>query len=449
MTGEDGHGKGGGHYRCPYCGAEYPTEMLARVHVTYADDDAHEGRDGMTPEVEPVECDASGDPVGTAFTLAGQLNLHGLSLSDIPHAYDGREFDERERRALLVAAFDADSDRPVTELQDRVTAHLAERDLDPLSTRDLRELCEHVFRPVEADETAGGEHDADGTELRTAETRLRNLTPLQQAIVLAHLACPDSDRTDLATRVGTARSYPTQVIDARPDLVARLRSRLEQTSLERLVAERVPGEDLAEIREEGYLDAFDIDLAAARERKRRRNDPGGPVPEDSDDAGLPAGDTTAATPGDSDDAGPPAGDTTPSAPDSDDTASGRRVVRGEDTADERAPGETSAVPADAAAPFGPDGAEDDGHERTSDGDSPDAGGDPDGHEGPGRAGDSREAVSGGETVPRAEVEAVREQVAFDLAVVEQEMELADPTPQQVRTKAYLEQILERLDEVLS
>jgi len=52
-------------------------------------------------------------------------------------------------------------------------------------------------------------------------------------------------------------------------------------------------------------------------------------------------------------------------------------------------------------------------------------------------------------VPRAEVEAVREQVAFDLAVVEQEMELADPTPQQVRTKAYLQQILDRLDEILS
>lgn len=380
MTGENDHETPVGEhtYRCPYCPVEYPTEVLARVHVTYADDERHEGRDGMTPEVEPVECDASGEQVGTAFTLAGQLNLHGLSLSDIPAAYDGREFDEHERRALLVAAVNADGTRATAELQDRVRAHLADYDLEPLSADELRALCDHVFHPDLNGESDTEEH---GPELTTAETRLRDLTPLQQAIVLAHLARPDTGRTDLAARVGTARSYPTQVIDARPDLVARLRSRLDHTSLERLLTERVPGEDLAEIREEGYLDAFDIDLAAARERKRRRNDPGVETPDDT----VPDG---------------PGG-----------AMSGETGISGGERSDD-------------------------------DGTSVPAAGDESGSEAS-RPGSKRGAI------PRVEVEAVREQVAFDLAVVEQEMELADPTPQQVRTKAYLQQILERLDDILS
>jgi hypothetical protein len=382
-------------YRCPYCPAEYPTEMLARVHVSYADDSRHEGRDGMTPEVEPVECDASGERVGTAFTLAGQLNLHGLSLSDIPAAYNGRTFDERERRALLVAAVNADGDRAETELQDRVTAHLGKHGFEPLSTRELRSLCDHLFRPAVDDETDTAEH---GPELTTAETRLRDLTPLQQAIILAHLARPDSERTALATHVGTARSYPTQVIDARPALVARLRSRLERTSPERLVAERVPAEDLDEIREAGYLDAFDIDLASARDRKRRRNDPGGATgSETAPDA------TGGATPD----------DTSETASDSEGTARSRSG----ETKEENLVSDGAAV----------------GSEPAGDGTG-------DGHGGT----DSKQ-----EGIPRAEVAAVREQVAFDLAVVEQEMELADPTPQQVRTKAYLEQILARLDDILS
>ena len=391
-------------YRCPYCRAEYPTEMLARVHVSYATDSVHEGHDGMTPEVEPVECDGDGDPVGTAFTLPGQLNLHGLSLSDIPATHDGRAFDERERRALLVAAFNANRSLSRTELRDRVAAHLAGHDLDPLPGQELRALCEHVFDPGAEGETTD---DTGQPKITPAETRLRDLTPLQEAVLAAHLANPDRDPTALATQVGTARSYPAQVLEDRPDLVARLRSRLERTTVERLVAERIPEEDLAKIRDEGYLEAFDIDLAAVREQKRRHRDLAGR-------SGAPGAGVDDRTTGVSDapEEGAGAGDSPdrPSGGGTDPVSTSGGADRGVDT--------------------GATGGVDTGQEPT----------------------DVRSTTTGAddvETVPRAEVKAVREQVAFDLAVVEQEMELADPTPQQVRTKAYLEQIIERLDELLS
>ncbi len=401
MTGgSDPAGTTAHSYRCPYCRAEYPTEMLARVHVSYVTDSTHEDHDGMTPEVEPVECDGDGNPVGTAFTLAGQLNLHGLSLSDIPATYNGRAFDERERRALLVAAFNANRSLPETELRDRVAAHLAGRDLDPLPARDIRALCDHVFDPG-TDAT----DDPGGPEITPAETRLRDLTPLQQAVLVAHLAHPDHDPTELATRVGTARSYPAQVIEGRPDLVARLRSRLEQTSLERLAAERIPEADLTEIREEGFLETFDVDLTAVREQKRRHRELAGR-------SGAPGAGVT--------------GDRTTGVDDPPDPGAG--------------PGDgTDRQSGDSADPVSASGGADRGgtpSDSVETGENPTA---------------DRATTPGADeqAVPRAEVAAVREQVAFDLAVVEQEMELADPTPQQVRTKAYLEQILERLDEVLS
>ena len=414
MTGEDST------YRCPYCPAEYPTEMLARVHVSHAGDEGHEGRDGMTPEVEPVECNADGEAVGTAFTLAGQLNLHGLSLSDIPTEYRDRSLGERERRALLVAAFNANRRLAVTELQDRVTAHLDEHDLDPLSTRELRDLCEHVFEPHADAETRAGEEG----EIATAETALRDLTPRQQALVVAHLANPDAPWRDLAAAVGTAASYPEQVVETRADLVTRLRARAERTSLERLVAERVPRPDCETIRAEGYLSGFDIDMDAVERRKRRRRDPTGNghpadaspgLTSETDNGERDTGSTVEGSDSVPDTPAGPAtngGDPEP--------GTGPRVVSRDD--------ESGTAP---AAPAAVDGADTPGSDAR----------DPTG-------GTGNETEGSGETVPRAEIEAIREQVAFDLAVVDEEMDLAEPSPQQVRTKAYLRAILARLDEVL-
>lgn len=421
-----------GHsYLCPYCSeAAYPTETLVRVHISYAADSSHAGRDGMTPEVEPLELDADGEQVGTAFTLPGQLNLHALTLEDIPTAYGGREFDERERRTLLVAAFNANRNLSATELQDRVTAHLEQRDLEPLPTRDLRQLCQHVFLPHLDDEGVSDEQSVDGTGITTAQTTLRDLTALQQAIILAHLARPDIDRTTLATRVGTANSYPTQVIETRSDLVARLRSRLEgERTLERLIADRVPEADFEELVDEGYLDAFDIDLQTVQERKRRHAESAGHTT---------AARATGAGGSEASGAGSEMGDERTDSSNGRDTAT-RHSVSETAPCCEHVPETTtdSECASDGVEIVGERGQT--GPTVTAS-EGPVAEGD-----GDGTTGDSDSAA----TVPRAEVEAVREQVAFDLAVVEQEMELADPTPQQVRTKAYLEQLLERLDELLS
>lgn len=362
-------------YRCPYCSeATYPSEMLVRAHISWADDDQHDGHDGMTPEVEPIEVDAEGNEIGRAFTLPAQLNLHALSLADIPETHEGREFSERERRTLLVAAFNANKRPPYPELHDLVTAHLTEHGCDPLDERELRRLCEAFFAPHK---TVSQEQTDDIT---TAQTTLRDLTALQQAIILAHLADPERDPESVATQFGTANSYPEQVLAARDPLISRLRNRLTgEYTVSRLIAERIPVSDLEEIMAEGYLDECDISVSEAVSRK-----PSAEMPSDIE-----------------------------AAPE---RHRGAELVESTET-------ETTTK---RAAPLG-------GTSSPEPTDSP----------------DEQTDSSAEPTVPRAEVEVVRAQVAFDLAVLEREMELAEPTPQQARTKAYLEQILDRLERILS
>lgn len=428
-------------YRCPYCErATYQTEMLVRAHICWADDDAHADIDGTAPEVEPIELNANQEVIGRAFTLAGQLNLHALELSDIPAEFDGESFTERERRALLVCAFNANKGLPYPELQDRLTAHLEGHGFEPLSEQQVRQLCEQLFTPHMRRDAP------DSRDITTARTALTDLTPLQQSIIVAHLCDPDLDPQTLSTSVGTAVSYPTQVLNARQDLIEGLRRRLGNgQDIESLLAERVPEAALSSIESEGYLDEFDIDLSIVRDRKQTFGITAGPssdsrqeTPVDTD---PPAVEDETASPPDPDSSGQPKtprsqasenGQQTtwsvePTDPDALDLSNGGGALGSPEAASDCL---------DALTPERPDDTDDVPPQTSTE-------------EGGSQSSDASVTVGEApESIPRSDVVAVRRQVAFDLAVIEREMDLAEPTPQQARTKAYLEEILSALDEVL-
>ena len=56
---------------------------------------------------------------------------------------------------------------------------------------------------------------------------LAELTPKQQAIIIATLEHPDEPAVSIATRVGAAQSYPSQVVDNHGDVLNALRKQLE------------------------------------------------------------------------------------------------------------------------------------------------------------------------------------------------------------------------------
>lgn len=430
-------------YCCPFCeSATYPTAMLVRLHVSRARDEDHTGRDGMMPEVEPVELDATGDQIGTSFTLPGKLNLHALCLDDIPTAYEGVTYEERDRRALLVAAFNANSGLALAQLQDRVTAHLEQRNMTPFSTRELESRCSQFFRPHRSNRTETTTSTGDITRVQTT---LRDLTPLQQAILLTYVVTPAAEGSEVADAVETVATYPDQVVTARAALLSRLQSVVAgTTSIERLVAERIPREDIEALAEAGHLSAVDIDLEAALARKDGRA-----TGSHEQDAVTWNSDLRTTT--------------TPSSTDS--AGSGRETV---DTGSENQGVSESTDsnmsdqnPAAHSEPHlqtkgdSPGHARQDTTQESRDNTTQESRQDTTQHSPNYTTQKSRDDTNkqsrpaSPKIISRGAIERVRDQVRFDLAVLEQEMDMTDPDSGYVRAKASLEQIEGRLTDILS
>lgn len=92
-------------------------------------------------------------------------------------------------------------------------------------------------------------------------SRLANLTTKQQAIIIATLEHPDEPAVSIATRVGTAQSYPSQVVDNHRDVFDALRKQLETGDGVADVIERELSEqEIVEIVDCGLLDQVNTRL---------------------------------------------------------------------------------------------------------------------------------------------------------------------------------------------
>ena len=92
-------------------------------------------------------------------------------------------------------------------------------------------------------------------------SRLANLTTKQQAIIIATLEHPDEPAVSIATRVGTAQSYPSQVVDNHRDVLNALRKQLETGDGVADVIEReLSQQEIIEIVDCGLLDQVNTRL---------------------------------------------------------------------------------------------------------------------------------------------------------------------------------------------
>lgn len=225
-------------YECPFCEASYATELLARVHVTRSDDDAHKNYDGFMPETQIEAVDEAGSTVESIERRPDEHNTSELERADLPD-----DFDERKQRVLLIGAYRSNAD--YAEVHDRATAAFEENDLEPVSygtvRRWLRDFYEPQLETVEAD-------DAE------AEASLAELTPKQQAVVLARLDEPEASYSQLAERAGCSVAYPSSVLEQYEGLVETISSRLESGETIREIAEaELPADDLQRLREDDLL----------------------------------------------------------------------------------------------------------------------------------------------------------------------------------------------------
>lgn len=104
---------------------------------------------------------------------------------------------------------------------------------------------------------------------------LADLTPKQQAIIIATIEHPDEPAVSIATRVGTAQSYPSQVVDNHRDVLDTLRKQLENgDGVVDIIERELSEQEIIEIIDRGLLGKVDTGLSEKYTGKNESNSGG-------------------------------------------------------------------------------------------------------------------------------------------------------------------------------
>ena len=232
-------------YRCPICQATYEHELLARVHVTRADDDAHDHRNGLMPETEIKVLDANGNMVATVTRSPDELDPSTLTVDDFPE-----ELSEKRRHALLVAAQNP-YETSAQEIKSRLDQRADETDV---AVPGYRTVCRALTSFYQPD---------DGTGTGSSGESLAALTAKQQAIVIARLAEPDASEAQVAQMVGCASSYPGQVEERAGHVINRLQTECEAgRELTAVIADELTASDIETLHEQGLVVDLPVQMPA-------------------------------------------------------------------------------------------------------------------------------------------------------------------------------------------
>jgi hypothetical protein len=206
-------------YGCPFCDETYDNELVTRVHVTRSEDNAHINRDGLMPETEIEVVNEAGKIVETISRRPNDINLETLQAEDLQDNLSGEH-----KQILLTAAYNPFL-TTYTELEEKVSNALKQRgysedDIPSYST--VRRVIREFYRPQEVEAEKQNRNKENDEEI------LGDLTPRQQAIVIAHLANPDESTSQIARRAGnTSNSYPGQVYNRAEAIIDRLQRSID------------------------------------------------------------------------------------------------------------------------------------------------------------------------------------------------------------------------------
>ena len=236
-------------YECPHCGARYDNETLARIHITRSDDEAHGDRDGLVPGETISIVDDDGSDLGTSEIDAEQQDVQELSVDDIPDDYK-----QQHQQIILVGAQNP-YEPSYTALEGEVRETLTEQGFDTPSYSTIRRVIREFFRPQE------GTTSEEASDEMASEELLGDLTTKQQSIVIAHVANPEEDNSEIADRVGAARSYPGKVYSRAQSVVERLQSKIESgEQVEHVILQEMSETDLQGLYDDEYVNKLGVDL---------------------------------------------------------------------------------------------------------------------------------------------------------------------------------------------
>lgn len=127
-------------YGCPLCDATYAHEVFTRVHITRADDDPHDSRDGFGSDTEDLIGAAGGN------STRGQYSPEEVDPSSVTREDFPDEFSAKAVSALLVATRNPTlTDR--TALTEQVHGELADRAREPPIERTVDQAVTRFHHP--------------------------------------------------------------------------------------------------------------------------------------------------------------------------------------------------------------------------------------------------------------------------------------------------------------
>lgn len=205
----DPSGGDGMEFHCPYCEISYSHEILTRVHITRADDKAHQTHDGLMPETAVKQVSANGDSI--RITRAPEeIDVNTLELVDLPDQLSSK------KKQIILTAVSSPYVDTYTELHERVQGVFHERELGSVSYDKVRRTVQEFFLP------------ADDNESTPAKQRYANLTDKQQRVIDAYIANPSATYAEIAEQAETSQSYPTQILNKFEMLVTELQNDREK-----------------------------------------------------------------------------------------------------------------------------------------------------------------------------------------------------------------------------
>lgn len=141
-------------YRCPICGRTYDIETLTRLHVTRADDDQHDGRCGLLPDVVIEVLDVDGVVIDRRSKRPGEVEFGGIRPADIPDEFSGSE------KYAIVAAAHQPHEVKYSEIKQLADERLEQTDLSPLLLDTVRRVCREFFQPKSPGDAADGDNQS-------------------------------------------------------------------------------------------------------------------------------------------------------------------------------------------------------------------------------------------------------------------------------------------------
>jgi hypothetical protein len=237
-------------YRCPHCTATYSNELFVRVHITRADDEAHQNRHGLMPEEEIEVIDEDGNIIKTISRRPEEIDLTTVTCDDLPE-----KLNPKRKHTLLVATHHPEEDtrRRIAEMTEQRLSG-GEYEVEPPSERTVGRALDEFYHP----------HMDDGNNEQNADS-LEDLTPKQQTILIAKLTDPSASGVDIAEMAGCAKSYPCQVVSRYRELLSQLDTRVEGGEApQSIIEEELSTDDIATLVNEDLLAELPINIEAIR-----------------------------------------------------------------------------------------------------------------------------------------------------------------------------------------